>query len=74
MSLFLSVGSFRGLCVNDLVSVGRNLWWRIVYDNISTDGAKRRVRVKANAISDEISAIFETLDLVHHAIVGQLGV
>ena len=74
MSLFSSAGSFRGLCVNDLVSVGRNLWRRIVYDDISADCRERTVWVKANSISDEISAIFEALDLVDHALVSELGV
>ena len=74
MSLFFSAGSFRGLCVNDLVGVRRNLWWRIAYDDISTDGRERAVRVKANAISNKVSAVFKTLDLVDHSIVGQLGI
>ena len=74
MSLFRSVGSFRGLCVNDFVGVGRNLWWRVVYDDISADCRERTVWVKANAISDEISAIFEALDLVDHTLVGKFGV
>tara|TARA_R100001463_G_scaffold28688_1_gene65683 strand:- start:53 stop:223 length:171 start_codon:yes stop_codon:yes gene_type:complete len=56
------------------MSVGRNLWWCVVYDNISTDGGEGAVRVKANSVSDEVSTVLETLDLVNHALIGKLGV
>ena len=73
-SLLGSAGSSSVPFVNDFMSVGRNLWWRVVYDNISTDGGEGAVRVKANSISNEISAVLETLDLVDHAFVGELGI
>ena len=74
MSLSFSVGSSRGLCVNDLVSVRRDFWRRVVYDDISADGAKRGVRVKADTISNKVSAVLETLDFVDHTLISELGV
>ena len=56
------------------MGVGRNLWWCVVYDNISTDGGEGAVRVKANSVSNEISAVLKTLDLVNHALIGKFGV
>tara|TARA_Y100000015_G_scaffold40948_1_gene46455 strand:- start:85 stop:306 length:222 start_codon:yes stop_codon:yes gene_type:complete len=51
-----------------------NLWRRIVHDNISADGTKRRIRVKADAIPNEIGTVFKAFDFVNHALIGQLGV
>jgi len=56
------------------MGVGRNLWWRVAYDDISTDGGEGAVRVKANSVPNEIGAILETLDFVDHALVSELGV
>ena len=73
-SLLGSAGSSSVPFVNDFMGVRRNLWWCVVYDNISTDGGEGAVRVKANSISNEISAVLETLDLVNHALIGKFGV
>ena len=74
MSLLGSAGSPSVLFVNNFMGVGRNLWWRIVYDDISADCREGAVRVKANSVPNEIGAVFKTLDLVDHALIGELGV
>jgi hypothetical protein len=56
------------------MGVGRNLWWCVVYDNISTNGGEGAVRVKANSVSNEVSTVLKTLDLVDHTLIGELGV
>ena len=63
-SLFGSGRNFRGLYGTDWMNVGRQIAWRIAYDNVSTDAAIWALGVKADALPKKFTTVFKPRDLV----------